>query len=291
MAPRLLGSTLLAAMLLGLTGCGDGSSESRGLKRAQEPASDRVGQSARRSEGASILQRRGSPPEGVEELVSFFASGDTVCGRPVARPRVVFDRRAFPPPDEGLEGGFPPLSRYDEPEVGERFAICPAGFEAGVPLRVAVTDPTGRVQVKLLEAQPGSGQFLWDWAPRPGDPLGEYRVKASQGELRAERTFRLHPASEPNIAVLQTYPAPQPGDEIDVMLVGFEPRERVRLNVYGSTDADEFGYRGSVSVRVGPDGNAIQALSTGSDDSPGCAVVRVDSPAGPLDDLFCIGLE
>src|SRR6185503_18521521 len=149
---------------------------------------DRVNERSVRSSQASVLERRDLPPEGVERQVSFGAAGDSICGRPEKRPRVVFDRRGFPAPAEGIDGGFPPLSEYDEPEIGESFAICPGGFDLSRPLRIAVTDPTGKTQTKLIPAptDPSAAPvFSWDWQPRPGDPLGEYEVRASQGATEA----------------------------------------------------------------------------------------------------------
>jgi hypothetical protein len=289
-------SIALVSCASALAGCGDKPSQQGSRKPpGPRPAVDRVVQTPLASTDPSVLKRRNLPPQGVERQVTFGAAGDSLC-YPKTRVQIIFDRRPFPPPAEGVEGGFVPPNRYAEPEVGEGFWICPAGFDLTKSLRVAVTDPTGKTQVKVLPPKnPNrSNQSLWQWDPRPGDPLGEYRVTATQGELHAERTFRLHPASKPNISLVATDIPPQPGDDLRVMLVGFNPRERVRLNVYG-LDAEQGGgkynYMTSVYIRVGPTGDAIFPLATGRDDPRSCGVLRVDIPAGPLDTGYCIGYE
>lgn len=168
-----------------------------GSKKSAKPAPSRA-DIPTRSTAPSVLQRRDLPPAGVERQVSFGAAGDSICyDRP--KPEIIFDRRGFPAPAEGLDGGFPPLSEYDEPEIGDRFWICPAGFDPGQPVDVDVTDPTGTTQRKSLDADPNtSNLFLWRWSPRPGDPLGRYTVIVTQGSLRLTRSFRLHAASAPN---------------------------------------------------------------------------------------------
>lgn len=272
-----------------LVGCGSDPVVEPTAERTPVAAADRASESPSRSSGASALKRRDLAPEGVERQVSFGASGDSVCGRPKQRPTVVFDRRGFPAPAVGVDGGFPALSEYDEPEIGEHFAICPAGFDVRRALRIAVTDPTGAVQSRVIPAHEG---FVWDWRPRPGDPLGEYRVRTSQGTTAAHRRFRLHAASAPNIATLARDTGPVPGDDVGLMLVGFKPRERVRMNIYaGSATSADYTYRTSMLVRVEPDGTAIAAVPTAADDPPGCGVARVEIAAGPLDTFFCIQRE
>jgi len=114
-------------------------------------------------------------------------------------------------------------------------------------------------------------------------------VRASQGSVAAALTFRLHAASAPNVATLETESTPKPGDDVRVMLVGFKPLERVRLNIYaGDAASAGYAYRTSIPVRVASDGTAIVAVPTAADDPSNCGVARVEIPAGPLDDFFCI---
>jgi hypothetical protein len=281
-----------AAIAVAFAGCGSEPAAVQRETRDDKPvaAADRVSESPVRSSGASALKRRDLPPEGVERQVSFGAAGDSICGRPAKRPKVVFDRRGFPPPAEGVDGGFPPLSEYDEPEIGERFWICPAGFDLARPLRIAVTDPTGKTQTRDIPApaDPGGLREFWDWQPRPGDPLGEYEVRASQGAIAARRTFRLHAASAPNISTLTSARGTAPGEDVQVMVFGFKPHERVHLNIYAGSAAAEYSYRASVPVRVGADGATIAAVPTAADDPPTCGVARVEIAAGPLDTFFCV---
>lgn len=77
------------------------------------------------------------------------------------------------------------------------------------------------------------------------------------------------------------------------MLFGFRPAVKVRLNIYRSDSGggSNYEYLTSVPVSLGRDGTRTLQLPTSKDDAEGCYVARVDTPKGPLDSLFCLGVR
>lgn len=259
-----------------LMGCGDPQGHpaapattptTRTVERQRPAENDNRASRATSSRAGSLLTRNDLPPAAIERQVSFAAGGDQVCADAIDRgqARIVFDRWASSPEVE---------SDYEaQPEMGEKFWICPAGFDDTSTVRIRVTDPAGNVREHF--AGP-AGETQWFWAAHPGDRLGSYRVEASQGTTRVLRSFRLRAASSPRIWIQDYFSSP--GDTIDAMLAGFEPQEKLRLDVYYTADKRLLSipsYRTSVLARVGIDGTGIHSLPTSYDDVAGCGGVRV----------------
>lgn len=258
----------------------------------QQPALDRAARS-QPSTSPSALDRHDTPPDGVERLVSYPASGDQVC-QPTSSPQINFDRRGFAPPGAGETGVFYEGPELAEPEIGEYFVVCVSGFADDAPVSLTVTDPTGATQTKQLTPVAGQqGQILsWNWEPRPGDPLGAYEVVAEQaGGAQAQGTFTVHPPSTANIAALganSAETASQPGDDVPLMLLGFEPDQIVRLDVYGPMPDGQSGYSTSVERNAGPTGSAIVTLPSSTSDEGSFVVRAITADGGVLDTTFAL---
>lgn len=292
---------VLACIAIGAAGCSGDNGQSATpstarpeVPRDAAPAVSRADLAPRPSTKPSVLKRRDLPSVGVERQVSFPAGGDPSCFG-TERPQIEFGRRSFPPPAAGNEAGsgYVASGARDDPEIGESFEICVDGLDPTAPVELAVTDPTGGTQRQTLSPIPkGVPPFVMAWHPQIRDPLGQYTVVAKQGERRLTRTFRVHPPSARNIAV-KHYPTgslPALGDDIEVLLLGFRPRELVRVNVYApsAAGAGSSPFLTAIPARVDRDGMGVIVLPTADDDDPGCYVVRVDIPAGPLDDTVCL---
>lgn len=250
---------------------------------APQAAADRTDEHPRVSTNETPLHRHDVPPEGVERQVSFGASGDSYCV-PRAHPEIIFDRRGFSSPTPGIDGGFPPIDELGDPEIGELFSLCMAGFAPNSPITVSVTDPTGKTQVKDVAPDPNvsNDTTIWRWAPRPGDPLGRYHVKAEQGSSTARNDFILHEPTARNIALLVSDALREQttGDDVDLMLLGFEPDEAVRIDLYKSNRNGTYGYLTSITESAGPSGSRTISIPTSAEDAGDGWVARVMTANG-----------
>lgn len=212
----------------------------------------------------SPLKGGGRPPAGVSEQIalSVGAGGGSACG--------------------GAADSADPLIHvpYKSYELGQLIGTCVSGFAPGA-LQVELWKPDGRVERFTLEAAYSSSaapaaiaQADFQTWTRADDPLGTYRVTASQGPLVAGAAFDVVAPSRPFIDVFT--PRVAPGETVRLGLAGMPPGARVDLYIYrdlNRTNADGVllgDYVGTLpAVTIGPDGVALTSFPTARDDPPG----------------------
>jgi hypothetical protein len=173
---------------------------------------------------ASPLKRRDPPPPGVPaELPQLYGGGGFGC-------------QALPDASLGLR-----ITIYEtDREVADGFSFCFSGFVKDQPLQVEVARPDGALWHGSVPADPRFGPEALSWVTLPGDPLGTYRVTATQGDKQARSSFTLRAASARHIVVFpqdrRLIGADLPaGAAIQVALAGFQPDQRVALYLYALT--------------------------------------------------------
>jgi len=248
------GVALLAvALALAVPACGGDDDDGDGAKTGPKPSADKT-----------PLERRDAPPAGVAEQVSYFELGDGGCPES-DHPAVRF------------LGGFP---REAQAPVGQiTFTICVLGFSKERPVGVTVRRPDGREVSRRVPFNKGYGLHPLPWVPLPGDPLGRYDVSASQGATTAKAGFYVRRAPAPRVFVLEFYVPP--GSPVPIVLAGFEPRQRVRLNLYrGRGDSSSrFSYLTSITVPTDERGEALYRFTTDPNASPARYLVRFNKLA------------
>jgi hypothetical protein len=129
--------------------------------------------------------------------------------------------------------------------------LCLVGFVPNKRVALRITAPDGKVERKTVidkeYVSDGTYHYHSDYyfSRRPKDPVGDYRVLATQGTLRASLTITLLPTAEPMM-----YYSIQKG-EIEVS--GLKARQRLILNFYG-------GPGQSTSFPEDPSGDSLDYL-------------------------------
>jgi hypothetical protein len=222
-----------------------------------------------------VLGRSDRRPVGAAAFAQFIAGGadgSLECGD--------FNPDDFSRPTIRVPGAFEdgPGSRPDVgvTSVGLMEEFCFFRFEAGIPIKVSVTSPTGAVKrfdgCASCETNP-------PWFALPGDPLGTYQVTAVQGSLKATGRFTLRPAEDRTLilpdAWLNWEGVPR-GTTILIGVAGFQPYETVKLLFYyaPNLDSNEGRYRTSTTVTMDAMGQFLYRLETEPSDPKGYYAVR-----------------
>ncbi|MFL5800540.1 MAG: SH3 domain-containing protein [Roseiflexaceae bacterium] len=234
----------------------------------------------------SPLQRHDTPPAEVVAYLQKEYGG------------LAFTCQALPDDSLGLR-----ITIYAaEHETGEGFSFCFSGYAQNQPIQVAIARPDGTVLRQEVPALP-FGPEAMDWVTRPGDPLGQYTVTATQGDQRATGGFTLRSASRPRMVVFQDAGAQlsaagSPGSTFQVALAGFQPQQQVLLHVYAIGDTGEcpsdtpdcWAYRTSLPpIQVDAAGQAMATVSTTTDDN---GIYRlVPEPAASTDGAEILSVD
>jgi hypothetical protein len=169
--------------------------------------------------------------------------------------------------------------------AGQLPEICLFGFRAGRPLTIRVTRPDGSVtadEVCFACIDPELERVVsWPWSTLPGDALGGYRIVAAQGEASVSATVRLDHArtlpAPPLLRVVEGGPsrtAVSRGKPIHVVLVGFEPRQVVRVLIYQAKRGGLAQYITSVVLATDTHGERLWTIPTSLKDPAGLYVLR-----------------
>ncbi len=159
----------------------------------------------------SLLQRQDTPPPEVSAYLPMEYGG------------LAFTCQALPDDSLGLQ-----ITIYEaEHEVAQGFSFCFSGYAPNQPIQVEVTLPDGTVRQQEVPAL-YFGPEAMDWVTRPGDPLGQYSISATQGDQRASGSFVLKPATQPRMVVFQETGVQitigsSPGSTVQIVLAGFDP--------------------------------------------------------------------
>lgn len=259
-------------LALGLAGCGqDGGNSGETAKPPKE-----INQSA---PGSNVLGRRDAPPEGVKEQINFGGVGDGSCESGLAPPpRITFLRKFF-----SYQGDYDPTEN-DEPGRGDQLFICLPGFSETEPIQAEIRRPDGRVSRRQAILPPKLAASTVVWDTLPSDPFGTYRVTARQGSVRVRSTFMLKPPTNPQIRVIgrrhELNGGGPPGTPFTTVLVGLEPRQQVRLDIYRSRQPLDgtFRYVTSIPVTLNERGEAVYTIKTAKGDPSGLYVVMTNVP-------------
>lgn len=143
--------------------------------------------------------------------------GPPPCGAPTSSQPIFFETRT--------------RATGSEFALGEAFFICFQGFDptdATAPIDARVTLPNGQERNNRIE-DPASAP-AWLFLAYPPDPVGMYRVTATQGRTTTQATFTIRRPRRPRVELVST--DIQPGGQVQIVLSGFDRRERVDLRFY-----------------------------------------------------------
>jgi hypothetical protein len=235
-----------------------------------------------------VLKRHDAPPQGVAEQVTFFFGGDPpdpLCAsvsRATTRPSVVTNLKAR------------------SAEVLSEFDVCLVNFISSEPATIEIERPGGTVERRTirLSRDEEATQLGFRFEALPDDPLGNYRIEATQGSIKAATTFRLAAGSEPDLGFYSKRNRDadawelRKGEAVLLGLTGFPLDQPTSLHFYRVTDgSDPYNtkavYVTTLRLQTNSDGQALSALSTARDDPEGCfAVVQKLAPKRTFS--FCI---
>jgi len=250
-----------------------------------------------------ILQQRGLPPAGVDELLSPFTGG---AGGDSCVTSGLTDAD-FRGPAMSLGPGDDPLKASStETEIGTPLNICFHRFSEGGTISVKVVSPSGDAQrftvcYNCTVVRPTS--LLWYTVA--GQPLGRYQVIATQETAKAIATIVVSPQSlrtvyvagqDPSLGGTRVDPI---GTEFQLSLTGYDPDQQVWLLVYRNPNPTSRGagatYRTRVPLVMSGRGETLFNIRTGAGDPKGCYVFDTSPPAfrgtvQPVDwgNVFCI---
>ena len=235
---------LASVLVLALSGCGDDDGGGEGGRPAGRERPERI-----------PLERREAPPAGVAEQVSYFELGNGGCPSKADAPEIRL------------------LSRVVE--VNEFYYVCLLGFPPKRTVALALRRPDGRSVVERIEPQ---GDFPVRTVVRfvaPQNPVGRYRVTASQSSTRATNSFEVRRASQPRLREMEDYFSP--GQPVRLGFAGFRPRQKVRFHLYRQppSASDRFTYLASMTARMDENGEAIHEIPTDPASPPVHYLARV----------------
>ncbi|GIF75469.1 hypothetical protein [Asanoa siamensis] len=228
--------------------------------RPDDPAAEQRG---------DVLKRQDPLPPGVREQLEFFVGGGSECG--------------------GQFGDVPEIAGVTAvQEIPSRTRLCFLGFNQEQPLALTIVEPGGRTLVHdLTPPADVEADFLYRFPRTPGERLGDYHVRAVQGEVAVTLDFTVRRATAPRIWV-DHRPGMIPGDDVHVFVGGFPPNRTVDLLLYGG---EERRYRTSIPVSVDGNGEGHVVLDTKLDDAVGCYGVThplVYAVEDEVRSLFCL---
>lgn len=257
-------------LVLGLVGCGgDGGDSGKVSKPTNSPP------------GGDVLGRRDAPPEGVKDQITFGGVGGIVTCQPGLEPppRVTYFRALF-----SYQGKYDPADSAENDEVarGDQLWICLSGFSGTEPVQAEILRPDGRVFRRQARRPTAADTQSVVWDTLPSDLFGTYRVTARQGTEQVRSSFMLKPPTKPEIRVFgrrhDSSSVGPPGAPFTIVLVGLEPRRRVRLDFYRQGVTNGFRYVTSVPVTLNGRGEVVYMLQTAKDDPSGTYLVMTDVP-------------
>lgn len=114
--------------------------------------------------------------------------------------------------------------------LGVPFEICLLSFAQGAPIEVVVTRPDGSQSVRLVRHDPEYSFPSWTFLAYPPEPVGLYRVVATQGTDTATGTFTVRAPHRPSVEPLRA--SARVGTPLPFVLAGFNPRENVAIYLY-----------------------------------------------------------
>lgn len=216
--------------------------------------------------GQSLLQRREPPPAGVGDLlVSFPSMGGRPCLDETSdHPRITTPKSTV------IQGG--------------RIVFCLVKFDPTRPIALGISDSAGNLWRGWLHPVSSSDVEDFGWEVPLDASLGEYRLIATQGEIQADTSFTVTPATYPSLAVTPAVAA-SPGTTFRITLAGYPPKTKVQLYLYRAEDPGRF-YRYSSAlppVQIDADGRATFIIQTMPDDLPGEYRVITDDDARDKD--------
>jgi len=188
----------------------------------------------------ATFTRRDVPANGVARQVAFFiGAGDTnpECTFPRPLPGGGTPYIAMP----GTSGTLvDPVERDATLEVFQAREVCLVGFIPNERVTITATAPNGEVERKsVIDKESTVSGISYNYtseyyfSPRPGDPVGRYRIVAAQGARTAAMTVTVVPARKPALFTI-------PGGELE--LSGFRSGRRLAVNFYGGSSTDLSSY-------------------------------------------------
>lgn len=227
---------------------------------------------------APILQQRRPVPAGVfaQMLTTQGGADGSACNGPA------LDVTSLKEPTIAI--GTDQRPNFATVEVANPIQLCLWRFEPGSPIQVTVRYPNGRV-TQSVGYSPCARDECYshvNWAAIPGDPLGDYKVTAVQGQLRAQGTVRVVAATRRNLLVVGNgvdeyqYQTFKRGQTIRVAVAGYPPRSSVQLFVYYTHEralqrrTTVLRFRTWIQLRIDSRGGAVYQLRTAAGDPPGC---------------------
>ena len=136
------------------------------------------------------------------------------------------------------------------------------------PVDAEVRLPDGTIRRTDVTEIDFDGVAYLSWYALPGDPVGDYAVRATRGRLTGTGTFTVSPASRPDILVAPPTLAPA-GTTFRIGIVGFEPNATVPLFVYRNLEGGPYEFVTTLSIKVDAQGQTLYELPTHTDDPRG----------------------
>jgi hypothetical protein len=187
-------------------------------------------------------------------------------------------------------------------EVAEPIQLCLWRFAPGRPIDVTVRYPGGRIAESAGDVECVADD-CWshvNWVAVPGDPLGDHRVTAVQGQLRAEGTVKVVAATKRHLLVVGNgasegaYQTFKRGQTIRVAAAGYGPGRGVELFVYYTRErmlqrsGRPLRFWTWIQLHADRQGGVTYSLRTAVGDPPGCyaldtrpkpqTVLRIEEP-------------
>jgi hypothetical protein len=283
---RLYSAGLMLLLPLALSACNTPSpNEQSGGPPSKRPATTKTTHASNEQRIAleSVVRRRDAPPKGVAEQLSYFSGGDGPCGD--------IDSYTYRESDPYREPTIKVSGFHNPPEIGEAFDFCFPAFNPSRALTVQVEFPTGRVVRKIVPPD----WTAMRWEPRPRDPIGTYRVSVTQDGATASTLFKLVESTGPVMRIIQPeqqdYNPPEPGDTVELALVGYPPNRPALVHLYKPQQDDRYDYLSSIEVAIGPNGRGYVIITTTRDAKPGCYLFASDlkeSDSNDFNNELCI---
>lgn len=216
-----------------------------------------------------LLRQGGPVPEGVaDQIATFHGAQPGECPIPPV-PTVA------PPTTEPAVA--PTLFTPKTSFVPGNLIVCLRGFSDSDPITLVVTGPDGAATTFRLLTSPdlrfGDSFFLG-----LGRPVGEYRIRADQGQISVTGRFT---AVRPPVPVGWVKPGlVPPGSRFDFEFAGFPPNRPAVLHLYSRTRGFKIRYRAAWRLPADSSGEIRVSLPTNATTELGTYYLH-HPPAGP----------
>ena len=167
-----------------------------------------------------------------------------------------------------LPGTTPQVTVGKNPEPATWLQICFPGFSGKKELRVEITAPDGLKTENVIYPNEFIFVPILEWLIVPGDPLGTYKVNATQGTVKAGGSFTVVPATEPRLLTLPSTSS-IPGGTFRVAFAGFPANSEVGVYLYRNEGGLWTFQTTMPQARMDQRGEAVYEVRTVREDPPG----------------------